>query len=399
MRILFLYVSLPHLSQSNVFNDLIREFAKQGHDVRVATPLNTDEEEGVKNEAGIKVLRFKTDQLTRNASNIQKGLAYIKFIFQSRRAIKKYFGKEKFDLIIAHSLPPEMGLVVKSLKKRYQAKFYLMLCEYIWQDSVSLGFFTKNSPICKYYQWLEKVTIQQAEYIGSPSQGNIAFAQKYYPWVKEKNIHILHYSQAPIELEIRDINVRAKYGLIGKFVAIYGGNVTIAQKIENVLDLAESCLNYEDIVFLLIGRGPKIDEVKTDAVNRGLSNIMFLDFMPQKEYDLLLSKCDVGLVSLNEKLVVPNIPSKTLSYFNLSIPVVASIDRNTDYGLYLEQAGAGLWSYAGDVEGFKENLLRLYHFPELKRKMGQNGNQFYQENMLPEKAYDAIINHIKRTDS
>jgi glycosyltransferase involved in cell wall biosynthesis len=394
MNILFLYISLPHLSETGVFVDLIKEFAKQGHKVKVATPMNKWSTEGVNKEAGIDVLRFKTDQLTNNTSNIKKGIAYIKLIYQFTGSIKKYYANEKFDLIIAHSLPPEIGIIVRLLKRKYRAKFYLMLCDYIWQDSVSLGFFREGGLICKYYQWLEKLTIKMADYIGCPSQGNIDFTLKYYPWAKEKNIHVLHYSQYPINLPPPIEDIKAKYNLSDKFVAVYGGNMSIAQKIENVIDLAESCLDYKDILFLLVGRGQDIPSIKEKVKKRKLTNITFLDFMPKDEYLQLLSVCDVGLISLNEKLAVPNIPSKTLSYFNLSIPIIASIDRNTDYGGYLELAGAGLWSYAGETEKFKQNLLKLYNSPELRKEMGQNGYNFYMTHMLPEKAYQTIINHL-----
>lgn len=398
MNILFLYISLPHLSENGVFTDLIKEFDKQGHNVKVATPSKKGIDEGINQEAGIDVLRFKTDQLTNNTSNIKKGIAYVKLIHQFPNAIKKHFGKEKFDLIIAHSLPAEIGIIAKILKKRYKAKFYLMLCEYIWQDSVSLGFFKENGLIGRYYKWLEKITVGSADYIGSPSQGNIDFSLKYYPWAKEKNIQLLHYSQAPIQLKSTDEDVKARYGLAGKFVAIYGGNMSIAQKIENVLDLAEACIEYEDIVFLLLGRGQEIEKIKQTAKERNIKNLRFVDFLPKDDYNNLLSVCNVGLVSLNEKLAIPNIPSKTLSYFNLSIPVVASIDRATDYGQYLESAGAGLWSYAGDADKFKENLLKLYNAPKRCKEMGQNGYRFYMENMIPEKAYATIMKQLQRTN-
>ncbi len=395
MNILFLNISLPHLSESGVFTDLIKEFATQGHNIKVATPLRDKGIEGINNEAGIDVLRFKTDQLTNNSSNIQKGIAYIKLAYQFPRAIKRFFGKEKFDLIISHSLPTEIGIIARILKRRYKAKFYLMLCEYIWQDAVSLGFFKENSIVCKYYKWLEKITVKTADYIGSPSQGNIDFTLKYYPWAKDKNIHLLHYTQAPIELKKSDENIKRKLGIEGKFAAIYGGNMSIAQKIENVIDVAEACKDYEDILFLLLGRGQDLISIKENVKERNLTNVLFLDFLPKNDYLQLLSVCDIGLVSLNEKLAIPNIPSKTLSYFNLSIPVVASIDRNTDYGQYLEEAKAGLWSYAGDTEKFKENILTLYQNPSLRKKMGQNGYAFYLKNMLPSVGYQMIIEQIK----
>lgn len=396
MNILFLFIFLPDLSEKGAFADLIKEFAKQGHYVKVATPLNKGSVTGVNKEAGVDVLRFKTDQLTNNKSNLQKGIAYIKLIYQYNKAIKHYYGKEKFDLIIAHSLPAEIGIIVKLLKKKFKSKFYLILNEYIWQDSVSLGFFKKGGLICKYYRKLENVTIQVADYIGSPSKGNIDFTLKYHPSAIEKNIHLIHYAKAPTYPMKSHNDLREKYNLNGKFVAVYGGNMSIAQKIENIIDLAEQCLIYDDICFVLLGKGQDVENTKIEVTKRNLTNVVFIDFLPQEEYFQLLSVCDVGLISLNEKLAVPNIPSKTLDYFNLKIPIVASIDKTTDYGTYLEEAGAGLWSFAGDTKKFKENLLKLYNYPELKVNMGHNGYRFYMENMLPEKAYYTIINQIKK---
>lgn len=394
LRILFLYTSLSHLSEAGVFNDLIKEFAKQGHFVKVAVPANKGDKIGLNIESGIGVLRFQTDKLTRNSSNIQKGIAYIKFIYQCIFAIRKHFAKETFDLIIAHSLPPEMGVIVPYLKKKFKAKFYLMLCEYVWQDAISLGFFSKKNPICLYYKILEKKLIHSADYIGSPSKGNIDFALKYYSEVCKHKIGLLYYSHSPIKTIDQKSDIRRKYNLVGKFVAIYGGNMTIAQKIENVISLAESCLDHPEIIFILIGKGPYIDIIKKNITDRRINNILFINYLPKDEYNSLLSACDVGLVSLNERLGTPNIPSKTLSYFNLSKPVVASIDYVTDYGDFLEMTGGGLWSYAGDTAKFKENLLKLYYSPELSRQIGENGSNFYFKNMLPEKAYEIIINQL-----
>lgn len=394
MNILFLFISLPNLEESGAFSDLIKEFANQGHNVKVATPSNKSGEYGIVKESGIDVLRFKTDQLTRNTSNIKKGIAYIKYTFQCLSAINREFNNEKFDLIISHSLPPEIYFVISRLKKKYNAKFYLMLCEYIWQDSVSLGFFKKSSLICKYYQFLERNLIKIADYIGSPSQGNIDFAINLYPWVKSKNIDILHYSESPIILSKEKLDIKSKYGLDDKFVVIYGGNMSIAQKIDNVIYLAESCKDYKEIVFLLLGKGQEINRIKNLVEEKQLMNIVFIDFMPKKEYIELLRNCDLGIVSLNEKLAIPNIPSKTITYFNLSIPIIASIDKVTDYGKYIENAGAGLWSYAGDNDKFKENLLTIYQNPELKKKMGENAYEFYNKYMTPNVAYNTITNQI-----
>lgn len=398
MNILFLYISIGDLSQPGVFADLIKEFAKQGHNVTLAAPAKKGMPIGLGNEAGIKTLRFKTDQLTANKSNIKKGLAYMKLIWQYPHAIKKYLGKEHFDVIIGHSLPPELGLIIPRLKKMFNARFYLQLCEFIWQDSVALGFYKESSVICKYYKWLEAKMIKAADYIGCPSQRNIDFALSFHPWAANKDIHVVNYCLYPVDYSSFSNEFRVKHHLEDKFIAIYGGSINIAQKIENVIDLAESCVGYSDLVICIVGKGSKFEAIKQNALSRKLNNILFLDFMPKTEYMSLLTSCDVGLVSLNEKLQMPNIPSKTLTLFNMKKPIVASIDYSTDYGKFLENAGAGKWSYAGDTETFRDNLLALYKDRKLCRQMGENGYRFFLENMVPEKSYLTIMKHLNNNN-
>lgn len=398
MNILFLFISLPNLEETGVFTDLIKEFVRNGHNVKVATPshgkYNTDT---IKIEAGVEILRFKTDKLIGNKSMIKKGLGYLKLLYQYPIAIIKHFKKEKIDIIIGHSLPPELGLIIPVLKRYFHAKFYLMLCEFIWQDAVSLGMLSKYNPICWYYRWLEHRLIKKAEYIGCPSQGNIDFAIRYHPWAKSKKMHILRYCQDPIVLSnYGQIDFRAKYNWEDKFIAVYGGSVNIAQSIDNVVNLAECCKEYTDILFIIIGRGSHFDKIKQDAKERQIYNIVFMDFLPKKDYDSLLSQCDVGIVSLNAKLMMPNIPSKTIGLFNLSKPILAAIDYSTDYGKLLDESGGGLWSYSGDTESFKRNLLKLYTDRVLLKKMGDNGHKFYKNNFTPNQSYQTIMSHINK---
>ena len=349
---------------------------------------------GLGEEAGIRALRFKTNQLTANKSNIKKGLAYLKLIWQYPHNIRKYLGKEHFDYIIGHSLPPELGIIIPRLKRLFKAQFYLQLCEFLWQDSVALGFYKESSLICKYYKWQEAQLLKSADHIGCPSQRNIEFALSFHPWAVNKEIHVVNYCLYPVDVTAFTSDFRAMHGLEDKFIAIYGGSVNLAQKIDNVINLAESLQGIEDIVICIVGRGSKIEAIKHNAKVRGITNVLFLDFMPKEEYMSLLYSCDVGLVSLNEKLQMPNIPSKTLTLFNMHKPIIASIDHSTDYGKLLESINAGKWNYAGDTETFKNNLLALYNDRDLCKQMGENGYEYYINNMVPEKSYEVIMNHI-----
>ena len=166
------------------------------------------------------------------------------------------------------------------------------------------------------------------------------------------------------------------------------------QQLENVIELARRCMRYKDVLFLLLGEGIMVERLRNTIREKGVSNIRIINTIPKREYQDLLSVCDVGLISLNEKFTIPNIPSKTLDYFNVGLPVLASIDRATDYNVILEEVGAGLWSYAGNHDTLMKSFETLYNDSELRRRMAQNGRDYFIRNLTPDIAYNTIINSL-----
>lgn len=391
MNILFLFCSLPDLTnKQGLWASLIHEFAANGHHVLVSSKRKGKKKTELCEEAGIPVLRIGGPEFTAVSNNVKKALAYQKYILKQRYYVKKYWGKEKIDLIISHSLPPELAYIVGGLKRHFKCPFYLIQSDYTWQDAVAYGMFSKNGPIGLYYRYWEKKILNQADYIGCPTEGNISFIRSEYPWLPVERFNIIRFWQKELQVETSQ-SVRDKYGLVGKFVAIYGGSVGKAQRIEHIINLAISCKEYEDIVFLILGKGAYLENIKVMVKEERLTNVLFKEFLPQNDYLKLLSSCDVGFIVLNEKHATPNFPSKTLSYFNLKVPVLAAIDKVTDFGAYLDKNEAGLWSIAGDTDAFKKNLLKYYQSPQLREKISENAYKLYKETMQPKNAYDSII--------
>ena len=396
MNILFHFVSLPHLdNDSSIFNSLIHEFKRNGHDVKVVTKDKTGESTRLVSENGIDVLRINCPDFTGVSSNVKKALAYIEYTLKVVKCTKKYFKKEKFDLIFSHSLPPELGFAVKKLKKYYGCLFYLEVPDFTWEDAVAFGYYSKNGLIGLYYRFWEKQMFKQADYIGIPTKGNISFIKKMYPWISDGKFEVFPFWQKPIELAQTE-SIKSKLGLDNKFVVIYGGSVGAAQRVDHMIELAETCRDKSDIVFLILGKGAYLDTLKQIVSDKGLENVIFYSFLPQKEYLSLLSSCDVGMIILNEKLGSPNFPSKTMSYMNLKVPILAAVDYVTDYGEYLDENRAGLWAYSDDVQMLKTQLLKYYESNELRKEIINNAYSLYCRTMTPEYAYKIIMKQINK---
>ena len=164
-------------------------------------------------------------------------------------------------------------------------------------------------------------------------------------------------------------------------IALFGGNMGIPQKLENLLNLAQKTLPIKNAKFLFVGIGTERKRIEQMAQVMQLSNIKFIDYLPREKYELIVSSCDIGLISLNQDFTIPNFPSKTTDYYKLGMPILASLDKVsiTDFGdLIQNQIHGGLYAAAGDTEGLYQQYLRLYNDPQLRKSMGENGRKFYE---------------------
>ena len=76
-KIIFLALQFSNAEKGNtLWTDLVQEFHHKGHDVLVLAPALDESEIGLRIEAGVKVLRVKTNKLF-NVGLLQKGIAKI----------------------------------------------------------------------------------------------------------------------------------------------------------------------------------------------------------------------------------------------------------------------------------------------------------------------------------
>jgi glycosyltransferase involved in cell wall biosynthesis len=227
------------------------------------------------------------------------------------------------------------------------------------------------------------------------SHGNIDYLLKHNKNIDSKKVHELKNFQKDYnKIELKPDDLKKKYQIENKFVIVFGGNMGKPQQLENVLGLAKKCRQFPDVLFLLLGEGVQMQKIAEEISGDPESNIRIYGTIPKSEYQDLLSLCQIGLISLNQNFTIPNIPSKTLDYFNVGIPVLASIDRSTDYGQVLDFSEAGLWAYADDPEAFYLNFKLMYEDNGKREIMGKNGRHYFEKYLLPENAYQTIIEQL-----
>jgi glycosyltransferase involved in cell wall biosynthesis len=354
MKILFLtIVKIEEINSRGIYTDLMRKFRDEGHELYIVSPSerrNNKATRLIQNRNVslliIKILNFH------NTNLVEKGLSTLLIEYQFLRAIKKYFARTHFDLVLYSTPPITFTKVVKYIKNRDDAKSYLLLKDIFPQNAVDLGMIRKGGIFHRYFREKERDLYSISDYVGCMSQANVDFIRKHNPQINPDIVEVNPNSIEPVDSCMgpeQKTAIREKYKIAkDKTVFIYGGNLGKPQGIEFLIKVINSQLHKEDAFFVVIGSGTEFAKIKTWFELNQPPNALLIKELPKDEYDSLLQSCDVGMIFLDRNFTIPNFPSRLLSYLEYKMPVIAATDKNTDIGKVMVENGFGMWSEAGD---------------------------------------------------
>lgn len=384
-------------NSSTLEKELVLELSKKNN-VTVVT-LSEIGETYLKKIDNVEVFKINVgDYYSAKVTKLDKGLTMLKLPYIFSYNIKKYLGKNNYDLIITSTPMLNNPLLIKKLKALYSSKILLIIWDIFPQNAVDLGI-VKNKLLINMFSKKYNKAIELSDYISCMSQGNQKYLSEKYPEALNKFFILKNWAQIKDKPIFNKKLIREKYGYNEQdFICIFGGNMGKPQKLENILELAKKSLIDKTIKFLFIGKGTERNLLENKVKNEKISNVKFLDYIPREDYELVTASCDIGLVSLDERFTVPNFPSKTTDYFKLELPILASLDScaAADYGKFLQyEVKGGLFALAGDTDKLYRQLLKLKNNSELKIELGKNGRKYYENELGVDKAYETIMKQIK----
>lgn len=397
-------VRITDIEASGIYQDLMRKFRDEGHEIYIATPSERRLEltTSVTESEGVYVLNVRTLNLQKT-SVVEKGIGQVLVESQYKAAIKKYLSHVKFDLVLYSTPPITFPNVIAYLKRRNpQAKSYLLLKDIFPQNAVDLGMMSTagvKGLLYRFFRRKEKKLYALSDYIGCMSPANVSYVIRHNPEVAPSKVEV-----APNSVELchtdntdgTDYNaIRNRYGLpIDKPVFIYGGNLGRPQGIPFLMECLEANKKRKDCHFVVIGTGTELPRMKAWYNNfNDKVNVTVMEGLPKAEYDELVQACDVGLIFLDHRFTIPNFPSRLLSYLENKMPVLCATDPNCDMGPIAEANGFGYWCESNSVEAFTAILDKMIHSD--RKAMGEKGYEFLNANYLVENTYNAIMRHFE----
>lgn len=402
MNVLFLtLLDFDSIQERNIYTDLLREFVKHGHYVYAISPVERRKSEKTHliNDERSVILRLnigniqKTNILVKGISTIS-----IESIFIS--GIKKYFSKVKFDMIIYSTPPITFCNAIEFVKKRDNAKTYLLLKDIFPQNAVDIGMLTKTgvkSVLYKYFRKKEKKLYRISDHIGCMSKANVNYVLKHNKDINPEIVEVCPNSVEVIDKSVDEqsrILIRKKYGIpLDKKVFIYGGNLGKPQGIDYLIKCLHSQKKNKDAFFLIIGDGTEYGKLEQFVEKYSQENLKLMKKLPKDEYDAMVGVCDIGMIFLDHRFTIPNFPSRLLSYMQAKLPVLVCSDSNTDIGKVVENGNFGWWCESDEVSKFMAVMKKIG--AQHEGQLGKNGWDYLVKKYSSSISYSIIMEHFK----
>ncbi len=400
MNILFLSLTeFNSFQKHHIYVDLMREFIKQGHTVFCISPIqkSAKKETYLIQDGNNSILCLKLGNIQKTKNLISKGISTLMVEPKFIAAIKKRFSNIKFDLVLYATPPVTFAKVIRFVKKRDDAKTYLMLKDIFPQNSVDLEMLSKSGVkglIYKYFRRKEKLLYKLSDKIGCMSQANCDYVLKHNPEVSPDKVEICPNCIDPIDMRISEeerVQMREKYGLpLDKKIFVYGGNLGRPQDVPFIVKCLKTCADVSDAYFVIAGSGTDRHFLEEYVEAEKPSHVKLFGHLPKDEYDKMIACCDVGLIFLDHRFTIPNFPSRLLAYMQAGLPVLACTDKNTDVGEVIVNGGFGYWCESNDAEKFRQALADCLS----DHKMSEVAWNFLNENYKVEAGYRTIVSHF-----
>lgn len=396
-----LYVSQYFYPETFRGNDIVFDFVKKGHEVTVITgkpnyPLGTFYHGykfwGVKKEIinGAHVIRIPTFPRGKGGA-LKLILNYLSFYLFSY-PYSRFKTDNDFDIIFVQQLSPvTMAMpAIWALKSNKNAKLYLWVLD-LWPESVTATTGITNKFIIGLLNKLVKYIYSKSDFILISSKSFEKSIQK-----RSTNKQILYFPNWA-ESIYEEIELNKNYELPilpNGFNIMFAGNIGEAQDFETILSAAIQTKT-ENINWILVGDGRKLDWVRSQVKFHNLHNVVILGRYPIEEMPYFFREANVMLLTLKNSLISDlTVPAKLQAYAASGKIILAAI--NGEAKSIINEHNIGLACESGDFKSLAENAKILKNISEEKRiKMEKNSRNLYYTSYSKKVLLDNLENIFK----
>jgi len=409
-----LLVLCPHYAPDvaptgEVMTSIAQALADRGHRLHIVTSLPWYRDHAV--EPGWEGRPWRTEEtswgrITRlhpfptDKTNIPaRALAFAGFTGMA--AVTALLTRIRPDAVMVMSPPLPLGVAGWLAARSRRVPFVFNIQDVFPDVAVELGAIT-NPTVISAASWLERFLYRRSDAVTVLSEDlrdNVAGKLR---GARPERVHVIpnFVDTERIRPAEPDNDYRREYGLLGRTVVMYAGNVGMSQSLDLVVEAARRFADRPEVVFVINGGGSARAQLEASAA--GLENLRFVDMQPRERLPEVLAAGDVHLVPLKRGLARSSVPSKLYSILASGRPVLASVDPGTEVATTIERAGAGVAVDPEDPDLFCAALEQLLDDPDGRALMGRSGREFVEGWVSPAavgESYDRLFEQLVRDRS
>jgi glycosyltransferase involved in cell wall biosynthesis len=271
------------------------------------------------------------------------------------------------------SNPPFIPLLAPIIR----GKPYIHIYDVYPNALLALPYITKTSMIYKLFSYFNKKSFAKAEHVFTPSQG---MKEMLMAFTDEDHVSVIPWwadTEFIKPVKKNNNTFITEHNLDNKFVVMYSGNFGLTHNIEKLLYSALQLKNETDIVFVIIGDGPKSRVVDLFSKSNDLNNLVILPFQSDEVLPYSLTAADISVVldsfSAGKTFEsTASIPSKTYYMMAAGSVIYGESDSTSELSKLIKTFDIGLCDSTQSIDIFVNFILRCKNNPDLLSSFKKN---------------------------
>lgn len=390
------------VSISQHLTDLSVELSRKGHDVSIITSRNDYENPTLKYKKketyeNVKIIRLNNTSFGKK-KKIFRLLDFITFnLLISIKLLQ--IRKSDYQLIISLTQPPLLayiGILIAKLKK---IKFLYWTMDLQPELSIAANYIKENS--------LSANTLQKmGDYIFKHSD-TIVTLDKYM------RQHILQRVNTKAEIKIIPVwpvmekvysedriknPFRIDNNFGNKIVIMYSGNHSVMHPLDTLLEAAKILKDNPRFLFVHIGGGIRINDVRKCKEQFNLENICLLPYQPRELIHLSLGAADLQVVILGDNCVGYTHPNKIYGAMYIGKPILYIGPEKSHISDILDKCEGNISVKHDEVNQLVASLLSFASKSDNEwNDIGQNNLRYAQTHFSKDLLLSQMVNIIELT--
>jgi hypothetical protein len=329
--------------------DVAAELAARGVDVAVLTSDRGYDDPTVKypprsDSEGVRVRRLPFCSFGKQSIALRL-LGGVSFTLQ---AALRAMLLPRLGTVVVSTSPPMASIVGLLAGAVRRARVVYWPMDLNPDQALALGWAREGSRSVRVMEWLNRAILRRADVVIALDHSMAERLARKQP-VAHKLVIVPPW---PEEDDVRDVPplenpFRASHGLNGKRVILYSGTLGLANPVTTLLEAAEQFEDRQDLVFLFVGGGAGMNEVRA----RNRPNVRWLPYQPFDQLRYSLAAGDVHVVSLGDAMAGIVHPCKVYGAMARGRPILYLGPPASHVTEMMAEADFGWQVRHGDVAG------------------------------------------------